>query len=316
VIALEGISLRPAVEADLAACEGTWREGLNDYLLPLGQMEIPQDNPALRQLHEHMLGSDPDLFWVATRPDDESGEERVVGFASAVRRGSVWFLSMLFVRPGEQRAGLGKALLDRVLPPFGDDAALVVATDSAQPVSNGLYASYGIVPRMPMFSLVGRPSRSDALPPLPVGVSPIRFDGSAPAERDHVLEAELAELDRTVLGFDHVEDHAFLRRQGRIGFAYRDGSGHLLGYGYASELGRLGPIAVRDADLHAPLVADLLDAVIPRGASAIWAPGHAGPTMEMLLHAGLRIEGFPVLLCWSRPFADFARYLPASPGLL
>jgi hypothetical protein len=36
----------------------------------------------------------------------------------------------------------------------------------------------------------------------------------------------------------------------------------------------------------------------------------------MLLRAGLRIEGFPFLACWSRPFADFGRYLPTSPGLL
>jgi hypothetical protein len=35
-----------------------------------------------------------------------------------------------------------------------------------------------------------------------------------------------------------------------------------------------------------------------------------------LLEAGLRLEGFPVLLCWDRPFADLARYLPISPGLL
>ncbi len=313
---LEGISLRPATEADLPACEETWRDGLNDYLRPLGQMEIPPDNPSLRQLHAHMLGSDPDLFWVATRPAGESGEERVIGFTSAVRRGSVWFLSMLFVRPGEQDSGLGKTLLGRVLPPPGDDAALAVATDAAQPISNGLYASHRMVPRMPMFNLVGRPTRPGVFPPLPDGILAVRFDGSAPAERDHGLEGELAELDRTTLGFDHVEDHAFLRRQGRIGFAYRDGSGRLQGYGYTSEVGRVGPIAVRDAALHAPLVSDLLDAVVPRGASAIWAPGHAGPTMEMLLQAGLRIEGFPVLVCWSRPFADFTRYLPASPGLL
>jgi hypothetical protein len=38
--------------------------------------------------------------------------------------------------------------------------------------------------------------------------------------------------------------------------------------------------------------------------------------MVPLLRAGLRLEGFPVLLCWTRPFADFSRYLPISPGLL
>ena len=34
------------------------------------------------------------------------------------------------------------------------------------------------------------------------------------------------------------------------------------------------------------------------------------------LQAGLRLEPFPILLCWDQPFADFERYLPISPGLL
>jgi hypothetical protein len=38
--------------------------------------------------------------------------------------------------------------------------------------------------------------------------------------------------------------------------------------------------------------------------------------MPGLLRAGFRIDGFPVLLCWDRPFAQFDRYVPISPGLL
>jgi hypothetical protein len=193
---------------------------------------------------------------------------------------------------------------------------LAVATDSAQPISNGLYASFGMVPRMPMFSIIGRPFRPEALPELPGGVAAQRFDASTPAERDHGLEAALAALDREVLGYAHPEDHEYLHLQGRIGFGYRDGNGTLLGYGYTSEVGRIGPIAVRDEALHAAVAAHLLLAVPPRGASATWVPGQAGPTLEMLLRAGLRIEGFPVLLCWTRPFADFGRYLPIGPGIL
>jgi hypothetical protein len=34
------------------------------------------------------------------------------------------------------------------------------------------------------------------------------------------------------------------------------------------------------------------------------------------IDAGLRIEGFPVLVAWSSPFVDFARYVPISPGLV
>jgi len=112
------------------------------------------------------------------------------------------------------------------------------------------------------------------------------------------------------------EPPSALRRQGRIGFAYRDDRGDLVAYGYTSELGRIGPIATHDPALHGPLVAHLLGAVVPRGASAIWVPGAAGSTLTMLTRAGLRVEGFPMLVCWSRPFADFSRYLPISPGLL
>jgi len=311
---------RPATEADLPACEAIWRDGLNDYLVPLGQYEVPADNPSLQALHAHTLATDPDRFWVASRPgwDGESDVERLIAFISAVRRGQVWFLSMLFVQPGEQAAGIGRALLQRALPGSdeGDGAVLATVTDTAQPISNGLYSSFGIVPRVPMLNFVGRPSRPAALAPLPDGVHAVRLAASAPAERDRIADAELGALDRATLGFDHRVDHDFIRGMGRIGFAYRDRGGQLLGYGYTSELGRMGPVATIDAALHAPIVAHLLDAVMPRGASAIWVPGAAGSTTEMLVRAGLRIEGFPVLVCWSRPFADFARYLPFSPGLL
>jgi hypothetical protein len=48
----------------------------------------------------------------------------------------------------------------------------------------------------------------------------------------------------------------------------------------------------------------------------MWVAGSAGDVVVPLIRAGFRIDGFPVLLCWDRPFADFARTLPISPGLL
>ena len=44
-----------------------------------------------------------------------------------------------------------------MLPLPLDGRVLATCTDSAQPISNGLYATVGIVPRMPLFNLVGRP---------------------------------------------------------------------------------------------------------------------------------------------------------------
>jgi hypothetical protein len=158
-----------------------------------------------------------------------------------------------------------------------------------------------------VFNLVGRPDRGAGLPPLPTGIRAMPLGDTG---------AELDALDAPVLGFAHPEDHAFVRADSRTGFAYRDGDGRLAGYGYASEAGRVGPIAVRDADLLAPVLAHVLATVVPRGASSAWLPGTAGPALAATIGAGLRIEGFPVLLCWSRPFVDLGRYIPISPGLL
>jgi GNAT superfamily N-acetyltransferase len=303
-----GVEIRTARADDLRACWEIWRDGINDYMQRLNLPLIPAEAGSIVRLHEHLRATDPERFVVAIRHGPDNGE-RIIGFTSAVRRDDVWFLSMLFVRPGEQGAGVGRALLARILP--ADDAILATATDAAQPISNALYASYGIVPRMPLFSLVGRPDRDGGFGPLPNGVVAEPFD----AEADRRIEAEIGAIDREVLGFGRPQDLRFAALEGRRGFVYRrDGSA--LGYGYASEVGRVGPVAVRDEALLPAVVGHLLTAIVPRGASALWVPGAAASAMVPLLRAGFRIEGFPVLLCWTRPFADFSRYLPISPGLL
>ena len=48
----------------------------------------------------------------------------------------------------------------------------------------------------------------------------------------------------------------------------------------------------------------------------MWLPGTADRALVAALRAGFRLDQFPILLCWDRPFADLARYLPISPGLL
>ncbi len=311
----DGIGSRYATEADLGACAAVWRDALNGYLTRMGVPPIPADNPAIIRLHRHALTTDPELFRVATRVDDP-GEERVVAFAAALQRGSVWFLSMLFVDPNEQSRGLGRALLREVLPLRREGLTLATVADSAQPISNGLYAAHGIVPRMPMLNAVGRPSDLASLPAFPGGISVARISAETPSERDRLLATEIDELDHEVVGFAHQQDHDFVRREGRILFTYRDSSGRLVGYGYTSEVGRISPIAVRDERLLAPVLGHLLTAIEPRGASAVWLPGAAGEAVTAVLAAGLRLEQFPVLVAWSRPFADFSRYVPISPGLL
>ena len=317
-----GHVLRPATVDDLATCASIWRESLNDYLGRLGQPEIPDDLGPILRLYGHLQATDPETFVVAER-HAPGGAPSVDAFAVVVRRERLTFLSMLFVRPGVQARGLGRTLLRRVMPDRsaeGDAAGWrATATDSAQPISNGLYGSLGLVPRIPLLRLVGVPWRDGAFPGLPGGMEAIAFDevgDGADSLGRSALAAELAALDRDAAGFDRSVDHSYHLREGRIGFLFRDRSGGAVGYGYSSEAGRVGPIAVRDADFLAPIVGHLVHEIRPRGAFGIWIPGSAAPAIVALLRSGFRVDGFPVLLCWDRPFADFSRYVPMSPGLL
>jgi GNAT superfamily N-acetyltransferase len=327
----QAADLRPARPDELPACAAVWRAALNDYLVRLGQREEPEDLTGVITLYTHLQRTDPDTFVVATRPDTgEPGGERIVAFAAATVRSKVWYLSMLFVLPEEQGLGLGRTLLERVLPAADTGFALATTTDSAQPISNALYARFGIVPRMPLIHLVGALQRPETLPPLPGSVSATAFEaladgaggagGSAGATGVGVGHGNLAglinELDLELAGFEHPQDHRFLRTVDRRGFLYRSTNGTVLGYGYTSDMGRIGPVAVRDEALVTPVLGHLMQAARPRGAFALWLPGAAGNAITTLLEAGLRIEDFPLLIGWTRPFADLSRYLPISPGLL
>lgn len=347
-------ALRPAEPADLVACTHVWRSSLAEYLLRLNQPDVLTDLEPVRRLLAHLLATDPTSFWVATRGRETEAApgaaetrgargERIVGFASANVRGRAWFLAMLFVDPRDQARGVGSALLERTLPagrrPVGgarsasdgsdgpdDGWTFGTATDSAQPISNALYARLGLVPRVPMLHLAGEVRRASAFPPLPDGMEAIPFDelwedaamgvADPSADRPRRLQAAIAEVDEELLGYEHPEDHAYLRQENRVGFAFRDRSGFLAGYGYTSRLGRVGPVAVRDSALLPAIMGHLLGAIRPAGAFSTWVPGVAGETVSVLLRAGLRLEPFPALHCWDRPSVDDTRYVPITLALL
>src|SRR6476659_5593558 len=121
------IAYRPAAPDDLVACAGIWRDSINDYTRRLNQPDIPDDLAAILRLYDHLHATDPDGFVVAERPGEDGAPATVVAFTATVRRESLWFLSMLFVQPEVQAAGLGRGLLAKVLPAQGA-AALETCT--------------------------------------------------------------------------------------------------------------------------------------------------------------------------------------------
>lgn len=315
--------IRPVRPDELEDCARVWHAALNDYLVRLNQPEWPFDPKGITALYRHTQGTDPDRFLVAVRSDpadSDPSRERIVAFASAIVRETHWFLSMLFVLPEEQASGVGRLLLERVLPSPDTGLTLATATDSAQPISNALYSRFGMVPRMPLLNLSGELRRPETLPELPAGVTATAFEDVVASAADGTGHRALAgivnDLDRATLGVEHPQDHAWLRTSGRRGFVYRAEDGAVVGYGYGSELGRIGPIAVTDPELMAPILGHLLRTFQPRGAFAVWTPGDAGACVQLLLAAGLRLEPFPILMCWDRAVTDYTRYLPISPGLL
>ena len=184
--AARALAYRPARPDEIGDCAGIWRASINDYIVPLGQRAIPNEtNPVIR-LFAHLQATDPGRFIVATTTATAEGgnpsghtsdpaAERVVAFASAIVRERLWYLSMLFVLPELQGAGVGRELLAHVLP--GDGAMTrATATDSAQAISNALYALHEMTPRMPLLNLVGLPDRPAAFGALPSGIVPRAFE--------------------------------------------------------------------------------------------------------------------------------------------
>lgn len=353
------VTYRPGLDADLDACIRVWRLAVDAYQAPLGQPPLPAETGPLRRHLLHMIGTDPDRFWVAESdegggadggtgepaadgtggtsaegPDDDARRE-VVGFAVATVREGLWYLAMLFVRPEAQGHGIGAALLDRAqagrdAPPGGPaipgpGAPLGcgihtwgMATDTAQPISNALYARRGMTPRVPIWRLVGEPHRWSALPPLPASLEAVPFE--AIAANGHEGPRRLAEavgaVDREVIGITHPADHEFLRRDGRTGFLVRERGARVQGYVYGSSAGRLGPVAARDPSLLSTLLGVAIRGVPTFGAVAAWVPGTAEPALRALLDAGLRLDRFPGIICWSRPDHPFERYLPINLAMV
>ena len=265
---LASIRFRPATDDDIPVCAEVWRVSINDYILRLNQPEVPDDLSIIQRHYRHLRSTDPERFVVATQGDpDAPAGERIVGFTVATVRQRVWFLSMLFVLPDVQAQGLGRDLLRRVLPAEGDGMARATATDSAQPISNALYALHGIVPRTPLLSLVGNVQRPQAFAALPSGVSAVPFEeivARSNGDGHRRLAGTVDALDRELLGFEHPHDHRYLREQDRHGWLYLGPDGDALGYGYSSASGRVGPVLVRDEALLDPVLGHLLTAIEPR----------------------------------------------------
>ncbi|CAN5606979.1 hypothetical protein BH20CHL6_BH20CHL6_19080 [soil metagenome] len=334
--------IRPMRAEDIEECLGVFYAAQDELHTRNGQQPQPRNPEAIRRLLNHLLAADPPLVRVASAEGSEVATG-VSAFIAALSRQQFWFLSFLFVHPEQQGRGLGRRLLESVLPGTADDEAGAEAhedqvggeaeedqvdgelgvrgvratcVDALQPVSTGLYARYGLVPRVPLYALPGD-LRRDALRQLPVEVDAEPFEATIERAGHAALTAAVTDIDRQLLGYERGIDHQLWRAEKRQGVLYRArGSGPSLGYGYAQASGRVGPIAALDGSLTVGILADLVRRVTPVGGWQIIVPGVCAGAMVALLRAGLRVDGSPGLFCSTGPSIDFERYLPAGFAVL
>ena len=286
------MDFRPIDQADLEACADVFYEADDELNARRGLPKTPRNRAPLMRLFGHIVSGSPQRGWLAER------DGSVLGFGIAAQRADMTFLSFLFVRPDAQASGVGRALLERAM---AGSEYRAVCIGAIQPISAALYAQYGMVPRVPMFTFSGRPK--DALPALPKST-----------ELGEATIDEVAQLDQEVIGLTRPEDHALWEewQRQRVGLFQ---SGALVGYGYSHQVGRLGPVVVRKSAHLLPFVGALMARQPAVETWLVNVPGSAAETFVALLKAGLRLEGPPIVYCASDLRIDHSRYLPSTFAL-
>lgn len=172
----------------------------------------------------HFLTHDPAGSWVAT--DDD----KVVGCALALKRETLWGLSLLVIDPAVQSAGTGRKLLDASLTyAEGCDRAIILS--STDPRAMRSYATSGFA-LYPQVHGHGAPDRT-ALPALHGRMR----DGS-------VADADRADdIDRSVRGAARGPDHILLATDMAM-FVVDDVDGR--GYAYVRGDGIVMAVAASD----------------------------------------------------------------------
>ncbi|MCU1595913.1 MAG: family N-acetyltransferase [Frankiales bacterium] len=131
------MTLRPLLPEDVPAA----RLVANAALAPL--LPLPEETPenvARGELRiSHLQRTDPGSCWAAEQ------DGRLVGFAVALVREGMWFLSLLMVDPGYQSRGLGKQLLDAALS-TATDRSWILATVDPPALRRYRRAGFDLVP--------------------------------------------------------------------------------------------------------------------------------------------------------------------------
>ncbi len=284
---------------------------LDDLGAKQGRPPLPGPKDSAAPTLRHIMEADGERFWLACDGD------RPVGFGAGLVRGAFSYCGGLFVLPEWQGQGLGRRLFETALeglPVAGGVTALT--SNAANPVSNGLYARHGIYPQHALLVLSGPAAAVAASQPAKA-----RGLTTEPLTAAHL--DDLRGIDDAVLGFDRTPEHLWflsqpdhpgwlLRRRGRaVGYAY-------LGGDYTEGPGSVGPIATLRPGDQAAALRFVIAELAARGQerATVVVPGPNLAAQRLLWGAGFAFEGATGLVCASRPFARFDRYVLAGDSIM
>jgi GNAT superfamily N-acetyltransferase len=202
---------RVSDEAFYESDRRTFRRGWDDP-----RPRTADHSASWRRRTTYFLDTDPGGCWVA----EDDGE--LAGFATSLRRETLWVLATYAVRPGLQGRGIGRQVLDAALTHSrGCLRGMLAASSDPKAVRRYLLAGFTMHPQMFLKGIVDRTA-------IPVGTGEKVREGTA-ADRE-LMDS----LDRRLRGAGHGPDHEFLLREQRL---YVSDTSTGSGYAYADRRG-------------------------------------------------------------------------------
>jgi len=289
-VGLGDIELRPACESDITQFDRLWAEA---------DREDPPTTDESLPLYAHELATGN--VWVAARGG------RIVGMAAALTRGDVAVLAELAVSADVQDRGIGRRLLEAVMPADVPERFTLSSRDRR---AVGLYARAGMTPRWPVYEL--RAEQFDLR----------SLDGGVEVAVAAVDDPAFMAWDASVGKRHRPQDLAFVANEVAAQPLWFRRGGATVGYGLVAQRMAdepkqsgtygLGPLGVADPADAGACVAAALAWARPRARAVRMDVPAPHPALPQLLEAGFRIvEDDHVFCCGSAATAaDLASYLP------
>jgi predicted N-acetyltransferase YhbS len=229
------VTIRPLTEGDVEAAREVQVHAFDAVDRAAGH-PTPELTPDMIERQRgrflHFLKHDPEGSWVATL------DGAVVGTALALRRDSLWGLSLLAVDPAVQSKGIGRRLLDASLRHADSvDAAIILSSSDPRAIRSYAVAGFDLYPQVRATGALDR-----AVLPRPDGR--VRLGD--------VSRAEWADdVDRSVRGAARGPDHTVLSGMAQM-YVVDDAAGR--GYAYLRYDGRIVTVAATDDETATALL--------------------------------------------------------------